>query len=76
VIEPAAMHQIPPPSSLPAARLIERRHRLAALPAPPLRLRTAPIAAAGRALAGAMIGLWPVTAVMAIAAALVASAAV
>ncbi len=63
-----------PRHTLPTARLIERRHRLADLPPPRLGLRLAPLAAAGRALAAGAIGLWPVTAVVALAAALVATA--
>lgn len=70
------MRRHPPTASLPTARLIERRHRLAALPAPPLRLDLGPVAAATRGLAVVLIGLWPITAVVAIAAALVGAAAV
>lgn len=62
--------------SLPTARLVVRRHRLAPLPGAPLRLEVAPVVAATRAVAVAMVGLWPITAVMAIAAALVGAAAV
>lgn len=68
-----------PPTSptrapLPTVRLVERRHRLAPLPGVPLRLPVAQLAGASRALAAGLIGLWPVTAVVAIAAALVATA--
>lgn len=62
---------------LPLARLVERRHRLAALPAPPLRtlvLPLAALAAPSRAFAAAMLGLWPITAVTAIGIALAAAA--
>ena len=66
---------------LPTVRLVERRHRLDPLPGPPLQLDLAPFAAAGRGLARlaraaafAAVGLWPLTAVSAAAAALLACA--
>lgn len=62
------------PSPLPTARLVERRHRLADLPPPPLAPRLAVVTDAGRALLVGVIALWPVTAVVALAAALVVSA--
>ena len=62
------------PSPLPTARLVERRHRLADLPAPPLDLHLDRVAALGRSVVVGMIALWPITAVVALAAALVVSA--
>jgi hypothetical protein len=61
---------------LPAARLIERRHRLAGLPRKRLDLQAqlAPVAASGRAFAAIALGLWPLTAVLVLAVALVAAA--
>jgi hypothetical protein len=61
---------------LPPARLVERRHRLAALPAPPLRIDLAPLAAPARALVAVAVGLWPLTAVATLALALVIRAGV
>ncbi|HVV83405.1 MAG TPA: hypothetical protein VHE35_10010 [Kofleriaceae bacterium] len=68
-----------PRATLPTARLVERSHRLADLPAPPLRASLerslAPLAAASRDVAAMLVGLWPLTAIALLAAALVASAA-
>lgn len=68
------MHPRRSRSPLPIARLVERRHRLADLPPPPLGPRLTVVTATGRAIVAGMIGLWPITAVVALAAALVVSA--
>ncbi len=66
---PSSPHRSP----LPRARLVARRHRLAPVPEPAIDLHLPAIGANLRGALALAIGLWPLTAVLVLAAALVAT---